>query len=76
MGYCFIKQVDAERFNMTQPHTVLVVKHRTTGEGRYEKCPTVERKVVSYHMGGTCTDDVGDIWRYRVGDDGKLYTTG
>ena len=61
---------------MTQPHQILVVKHRSTGEGRYEKCPAVERRVLRYHREGTVIDHCNEVWRFRVGDDGKLHTTG
>ena len=63
----------AERHDMKQ---IVVIKHRSTGEGRYEKCPAIKRRIIAHHMEGTVEDHCHEVWRVRKGDDLLYYTTG
>ena len=64
---------------MTQQ--TIVVRHSTyidkrSGDVNLQAARPIERKVTAFYSSGMLRDDCGEIWHYRKGDDGKLYSVG
>ena len=59
--------------NTKQP--MLIVHHKTDGNGNYVKCKPVARRIVRWYRDGKVQDHCGEVW-YMVKDVAKYITVG